>query len=83
MAKPELTAYRAITPAIALDTMNPPLKALGGRRLWAAKRSSSMNWNEVDDVPADELNRILWWDRKGYDAPYPRAVNTIARKSAE
>lgn len=31
-----------------------------------------MNWNEVNDVPSAELNRILWWDRKGYDKPYPR-----------
>jgi hypothetical protein len=31
-----------------------------------------MNWAEVDDVPSGELNRILWWDRKGYETAYPR-----------
>lgn len=71
MAKPEMTTYQPLTPAIALDTMNPPLKALNGRQLWAAKRSLAMDWNEVDDIPTEELNRILWWDRKGYETPYP------------
>ena len=67
-----LSPYAALTPKIALDTMNPPLKALRGRQLLAARRSAAMNWNEVDDVPSAELNRILWWDRKGYDVPVPK-----------
>jgi hypothetical protein len=56
---------------VALDEMNPPLKALKGRQLWAARQSLAMNWNHVDDVPEDTLNRILWWDAKGWDRPYP------------
>ncbi|HET8547830.1 MAG TPA: alkaline phosphatase family protein, partial [Bryobacteraceae bacterium] len=64
--------YKALTPKIALDTMNPPLKALRGRQLTAARQSARMNWDEVDDVPSAELNRILWWDRKGFNTPYPR-----------
>ncbi|HVP48570.1 MAG TPA: hypothetical protein VMT32_18375 [Bryobacteraceae bacterium] len=24
-----------------------------------------------DDIRADVLNRILWWDAKGHDVPYP------------
>jgi hypothetical protein len=71
-ADKDLSQYKTITPEIALDTMNPPLKALRGRSLLAARQSSQMNWNEVDDVPSAELNRILWWDSKGYDTPYPR-----------
>jgi YVTN family beta-propeller protein len=71
-ADKDVRPYRAITPSIALDTMNPPLKALRGKQLLAARQSSRMNWDEVDDVPSAELNRILWWDRKGYDTPYPR-----------
>ncbi len=67
-----LTPYKHIVPDIPLDTMNPPLKALSGRRLWAARQCAAMNWNDVDDVPSDVLNRILWWDAKGYDAEYPR-----------
>ncbi len=69
--KAEAALYSVLTPKIALDTLNPPLKALSGRQLWAARRSASMNWDEVDDVPSAELNRILWWDRKGYNVPYP------------
>jgi YVTN family beta-propeller protein len=67
-----LAPYKHIVPAIPLDTMNPPLKALSGRQLWAARQCAAMNWNDVDDVPSDILNRILWWDAKGYDADYPR-----------
>ena len=68
----DLTPYKALVPGIALDTMNPPLKALAGKQLAAARSSARMNWNEVDDVPTAELNRILWWDSKGYDKAYPR-----------
>ncbi len=64
--------YRCLSPGVALDEMNPPLKALAGRRLWAARQSLAMNWAQPDDVPAAVLNRILWWDAKGYDRPYPK-----------
>ncbi|MDQ2898962.1 MAG: hypothetical protein M3Y07_04080 [Acidobacteriota bacterium] len=63
--------YQALTPKVALDEMNPALNALRGRRRWAARQSAAMNWSEPDDVPEDVLNRILWWDSKGYDAEYP------------
>jgi hypothetical protein len=64
--------YECLQPKVALDEMNPPLKALEGRKLWAAKQSLAMNWADPDDVPQDVLNRILWWDAKGYDKPYPK-----------
>jgi hypothetical protein len=67
----DLSPYKALEPKVALDTMNPPLKALNGRQLAAARLSARINWNEVDDVPTAELNRILWWDRKGWKTPYP------------
>ncbi|MDZ4800736.1 MAG: bifunctional YncE family protein/alkaline phosphatase family protein [Bryobacteraceae bacterium] len=70
-AKPEAARIEVLTPKIPLDTMNPPLKALSGKRLLAARRSAAMNWDEIDDVPSGELNKILWWDAKGYDAPLP------------
>jgi YVTN family beta-propeller protein len=59
---PDLGAFTAITPKLPLDTMNPPLSALSGKQLWGARKSSSMNWNHVDDIPTAVLNRILWWD---------------------
>ncbi len=80
-AKAEPVPYQTLTPKIALDTMNPPLKALSGKALRAAQRSAAMNWGEVDDVPSEELNRILWWDRKGYDTPYPVMARTGAAAS--
>ncbi len=67
----DLSAYHHLTPSVALDEMNPPLRALSGRQLWAAKQSLAMNWTHPDDVPSDVLNRILWWESKGYDTPYP------------
>ncbi len=70
-AAPDLTPYQKLTPKVALDEMNPPLKALRGNQLLAARQSAAMNWSHPDDVPEKVLNRILWWDSKGYDKPYP------------
>lgn len=67
----DLSPYTALTPKVALDEMNPPLKALRGRQLWAAQQSLAMNWSKPDDVNEDVLNHILWWDNRGYDQPYP------------
>jgi len=76
-----LEPYRAITPGVKLDDMNPPVKALAGRERWAAIESAKMNWNDLDDVPSDILNRILWWDAKGFDQPYPYGVARASAKS--
>ena len=72
----DLSTYRTLTPEVALDEMNPPARALSGRRLWAAQQSLKMNWSKPDDIDQAVLNRILWWDSKGYDKPYP----TLARR---
>jgi YVTN family beta-propeller protein len=66
-----MDGYQALTPKIALDEMNPPVAALNGRQKWAAEKSLAMNWHDLDDAPQDTLNRILWWDAKGYDKEYP------------
>jgi YVTN family beta-propeller protein len=68
----DATPYQKLTPKIALDQMNPPLTALNGRRLLAARQSAAMKWSEPDDAPEKLLNQILWWDAKGYDKPYPK-----------
>ena len=73
---PNPTPYLCLEARIKLDEMNPPLNALKGRERWAAEQSAAMNWNDVDDIPTDTLNRILWWSTKGYDKPYP-ALETI------
>jgi hypothetical protein len=31
-----------------------------------------MNWHDPDDIPSDVVNRILWWDSKGYAKEYPK-----------
>jgi YVTN family beta-propeller protein len=64
--------YMALKSTIPFDEMNPPLKALNGRQLLAAKQSLAMNWHDPDDIPSEVLNRILWWDSKGYDKEYPK-----------
>jgi YVTN family beta-propeller protein len=71
-AKVDTAPYQHLTPKVQMDEMNPPLKSLKGRQLQAARQSQGMNWNEPDEAPHDLLNRILWWDSKGYDTPYPR-----------
>ena len=77
--EPDLTPLSTLTPKVALDEMNPPLKALTGRKLWAARQSLAMNWSEPDDVPQETLNTILWWDSKGYDTPYPVLTHSSKR----
>ncbi len=67
----DVAPYECLLEKVALDEMNPPLKALSGRQLWAARQSLAMDWSEPDDIPPDVLNRILWWDSKGYKMPYP------------
>ena len=69
---PDNAPYISVKNQIPLDEMNPPLKALKGRPLWAARQSMAMNWNHPDDIQEDTLNRILWWDAKGYGKPYPK-----------
>jgi hypothetical protein len=68
----DLRSYTCLPANVPLDEMNPPLAVLKGRQRWAAHQSAAMNWSRVDDVPSAVLNRILWWDSKGYDTPYPR-----------
>ncbi|MBL8176976.1 MAG: bifunctional YncE family protein/alkaline phosphatase family protein [Bryobacterales bacterium] len=75
-AEADLSAYKALEPAVALDDMNPPLTAVKGKEKWAAAESAKMNWDDVDDVPSEVLNRILWWDAKGFDTPYPSLKET-------
>ncbi len=71
-ATPTAAPYQKMEPKIRLDDMNPPLKALSGKQLLAARQSAAMDWAEPDEVPEKVLNQILWWEAKGYDKPYPK-----------
>lgn len=73
--------YTSLTPKIALDEMNPPLKALRGRELWAAQESAKMNWADIDDAPSEALNKILWWATKGFDKPLPNLKRSAAKNA--
>ena len=73
--------YTSLTPKIALDEMNPPLKALRGRELWAAQESAKMNWADIDDAPSETLNKILWWATKGFDKPLPNLKRPAAKNA--
>lgn len=67
----DTSPYKTLIPSVPLDEMNPPLQSLRGRQRWAAAQSLAMHWSEPDDVPERVLNRILWWDSKGYQTRYP------------
>jgi hypothetical protein len=34
-----------------------------------------MNFSDYDLAPEDELNRVLWADAKGAEAPYPAPIH--------
>ncbi len=70
-ARADTTPYQHVVPGIALDEMNPPLRALSGPRLRAARQSMAMDFSEPDRNSPETLDRILWADAKGYDTPYP------------
>ena len=71
-AQADLSPYQVIVPKQSREELNPRLQGLKGRQLWGAQQSLAMNWSHPDDINQDTLNRILWWDAKGYDKPYPR-----------
>jgi YVTN family beta-propeller protein len=68
---PNLTPYTAVANKVALDEMNPPLKALRGKALFWAEKSLALNLRQGDKADEDTLNRIIWHATRGYDVAYP------------
>jgi YVTN family beta-propeller protein len=68
--RPDLTPYTCRPSRIALDEMNPPLKALRGRALYWARKSLELDLDHADRADEDTLNRILWHSVRGAE-PYP------------
>ena len=66
---PDLTPYAAVVPERSIYDVNPGLNALTGQKRLDAITSSKMDWQEPDDVPTQELNRILW--RNAMATEYP------------
>ncbi len=81
--KADLTPYEKLVPKVALDEMNPSVTALAGRQLWGARQSMAMNFKALDDAPAETLNKILWWDAKGWNTPYPKFARPKEREEFE
>jgi len=73
--KPDLAAYTALAPQISLLAENPKPASIQGRfskeRRSAAVASSRMMLDSPDEAPAEQLNRILWHDARGWDKAYP------------
>lgn len=65
---PVLTQYDPATPKVNLYARNTA-KSPG------AKESARMDFREYDRAPEDALNRILWADAKGTNAPYPTPIH--------
>ncbi|HLX63058.1 MAG TPA: SMP-30/gluconolactonase/LRE family protein [Planctomycetota bacterium] len=65
--KAEAVAYQARDPKVDLSAIN-------GVNAPGAKKSAMMNFDDYDDAPEDELNRILWVAAKGENVPYPPIV---------
>jgi YVTN family beta-propeller protein len=66
---PDLTAYESVLPTQSIYELNPEAAALKGQQKLDAIASSKMNWQEPDDVPTEQLNRILW--RNAMHTEYP------------
>jgi hypothetical protein len=67
---PDSTPYDAIEPAQSIYERNPAVSALQGQTKSDAIASSKMNWQEPDDVPTEQLNRILWRNAAGTQYPF-------------
>ncbi len=65
-----ITPYEILQPKVDLQAINA--KTAPG-----AKQSAMMDFDEYDEAPEDELNRILWVAAKGPDVPYPTPIHRV------
>jgi len=74
-AAPDFTPYTAIVPEQSLLDLNQRVGSIDGprapERRAAARASARMRFDGPDEAPAEQLNRILWHDVKGWSTPYP------------
>jgi DNA-binding beta-propeller fold protein YncE len=69
--EPDFRPYDAEVPRQSLYEVNPPLSALKGEALRAARDSMKMRFEVPDAAPTERLNRILWGAVRGWRTPYP------------
>ena len=71
-SRPDFTPFNALANNVPLDQMNPEPKAVTDSLLRKnAYASERLNFEQVDAVSEDVLNRILWHAMKGSASPYP------------
>ena len=68
--RPLLTPYEVKQPKTDLAAVNATTAP-------GAKASAMMDFDEYDQCPEDELNRILWAAAKGVDAEYPAPIHRV------
>jgi hypothetical protein len=78
-AQPDLTPYTVQVPKQSLYEVNPSMQSLSGQARRDAEASLRMNFSVLDAAPTEKLNRILWRDAKGWNAPYPRVTHAVLR----
>jgi hypothetical protein len=77
MKSPQPSVYNVIQPRTDLAAKNTAQSP-------GAAASARMDFDEWDEAPEDELNRILWAAVKGTDAPYPTPIHrAVFMKSNE
>jgi hypothetical protein len=78
---PNLAPYTALVPQQSLLEVNQPVGSITGphaaARRQAALASARMNFRDPDAAPSERLNRILWHDARGWDAPYPEVKRSL------
>ncbi|MBO0857687.1 MAG: hypothetical protein J2P21_04375, partial [Chloracidobacterium sp.] len=70
--EPDFAPYTAEQPKQSLFELNPPLNSLRGQSRRDALESMRMRFDIPDAAPTERLNRIVWRQVKGVNAPYPR-----------
>ena len=72
LTRKDVSTYTALTPKIALDTMNPPLHSLSGKRLDAAPvRRDELEPRRRCAYP--RLEPDSWWANRGYGEALPES----------
>lgn len=79
---PDFTPYQAVEPAQSIYELNPSLNALEGQKKLDAIASSKMDWHEPDDVPTEQLNRILWRNAMGTEYPIWKQGSAVFHSGA-
>jgi DNA-binding beta-propeller fold protein YncE len=79
--QPDFTPYTAIEPKQSLLDKNVRVGSIIGpfarERKRAAEQSARMSFAGPDEAPSDLLNRILWWDARGWGTPYPGVKHSV------